>query len=76
MQGPSYISNSFPPRVTNYYRRGSGINVLQPSYIDYQSSKITNKYVKYSACQCKKYVLKYCPFLISENFSLKLSFFM
>ena len=35
MQGPSYISNSFSPRVTNYYRRGSGINVLQPSYIDY-----------------------------------------
>ena len=33
MQSPSYISNFFKPRVTNYYLRGSGINVLQPSYI-------------------------------------------
>ena len=32
MQGPSYISNFFMPRVTNYYLQGSGINVLQSSY--------------------------------------------
>ena len=33
MQSPSCILNFFKPRVTNYYLRGSGINVLQPSYI-------------------------------------------
>ena len=32
MQGLSYILNFFRPRVTNYYLRGCGINVLQPSY--------------------------------------------
>ena len=32
MQNPSYTSNFFTPRVTNYYLRGSVITVIKPSY--------------------------------------------
>ena len=32
MQGPTYISDFFTPRLTPYNLRSSGLNVNQPSY--------------------------------------------